>query len=150
MQTSHFQLGLIATLAVGLGFALSSSEAIGYPMGAISMGTNPLWNKGGNLSSGSRDIITAPADRDVVVSDLILTYGCMNCGPRVRLFVDGVTVGSFRYYQLKDYYDDAFTSPHPIQHSFRSGLHVPAGSTLSMTIDSNEVDYALSGYYAQP
>jgi hypothetical protein len=31
MVTSRFQLGLIATLAVGLGFSLSSSEAIGYP-----------------------------------------------------------------------------------------------------------------------
>jgi hypothetical protein len=119
-------------------------------MGAISMGTNPLWNNGGNLSTGSTDIITAPADQDVVVSDLILTYGCMDCSPRVSLFVDGTSVGSFRYYQVKDYYFDAVQSPYPIQHGFRSGLHVPAGSTLSMTIDSHDVDYTLSGYYAQP
>ena len=39
MVTSRFQLGLIATLAVGLGFSLSSSEAIGYPAGAaVSLG----------------------------------------------------------------------------------------------------------------
>ena len=43
MQTSRFQLGLIATLAVGLGFSLSSSEAVGYPSGAaVSMGANPV------------------------------------------------------------------------------------------------------------
>ena len=48
MQTSRFQLGLIATLAVGLGFSLASSDAVGYPAGAaVSMGTNPLWAKGG-------------------------------------------------------------------------------------------------------
>jgi hypothetical protein len=150
MLTSRFQLGLIASLAVGLGFSLASSQAIGYPAGAISMGMNPLWSTGGNLVAGSTDIVTAPADQDVVVSDLILTYGCINCGPRVSLYVDGTNVASFRYYQQKDYYDDAFQSPHPIQHAFKSGVHVPAGSTLSMSIDSFDVDYTLSGYYAQP
>ncbi len=34
MVTSRFQLGLIAALAAGLGFSLSSSEAVGYPAGA--------------------------------------------------------------------------------------------------------------------
>ena len=52
MQTSRFQLGLIATLAVGLGFSLSSSDAVGYPAGpAVSLGTNPIWNEAGQHNS---------------------------------------------------------------------------------------------------
>jgi hypothetical protein len=48
MQTSHFQLGLIATLAVGLGFSLASSNAVGYPAGsAISFHNNPVVSIGG-------------------------------------------------------------------------------------------------------
>ena len=34
MQSSRFQLGLIATLATGLGFSVASSDAVGYPAGA--------------------------------------------------------------------------------------------------------------------
>jgi hypothetical protein len=50
MVTSRFQLGLIATLAVGLGFSLSSSEAIGYPAGpVVSLGANPIVSVGGTI-----------------------------------------------------------------------------------------------------
>ena len=71
MVTSRFQLGLIATLAVGLGFSLSSSEAIRYPAGStVSTGTNPLWAVGGNhYPCTPVDIITAPSDQDIVVTD---------------------------------------------------------------------------------
>ena len=56
MQTSRFQLGLIAALAMGLGLALSSSPAIGYPAGAaVSFGANPLWP----LESSGRGIVLA-------------------------------------------------------------------------------------------
>jgi hypothetical protein len=43
MVTSRFQLGLIATLAIALGFTLASSEAVGYPAGsAVSFHENPV------------------------------------------------------------------------------------------------------------
>ena len=42
MHTSHFQLGLIAALAVGLGFSLASTDAVGYPASAVSYGESPV------------------------------------------------------------------------------------------------------------
>jgi hypothetical protein len=150
MQTSKFQLGMIAVLALGLGYTLSSSDAVGYPAGAaVSLGTNPVWSRGGYTSS-TADVITAPTGQDIVVSDMILTLACMPCSPRITMTVDGSTVGSFRYYQAQDYYQDSMQSPYPIGHSFQSGIHVPAGSTLTLSTDGTEFDYALSGYYAQP
>ena len=74
MQTSRFQLGLIATLAAGLGAALSSSPAIGYPSGpVVSSGTNPVWAIGGTLPGETRTVLTAPADQDMVVTDVLIT-----------------------------------------------------------------------------
>ncbi len=151
MQTSHFQLGLIATLALGLGLSLSSASAIGYPAGAaVSMGSNPVWNAGGSALSDTVMVMAAPADQDLVVTDVVLTFACMYCSPRTQLVVgEGTTVASFRYHQTKDYYDDSMQSPHPVQHSFRSGLRVPAGETLYITAE-DEVDFTISGYHAQP
>ena len=149
MQTSRFQLGLIATLAVGLGFSMASSDAVGYPSGAVSLGSNPTWSVGGVATSGTASIIVAPADQELVVTDVVLTHGCMPCTRHTQLEVDAVTVASFRYYQVKDYYDDALQSPHPIQHSFRSGIRVPAGQSLDIVVNDN-VDYTISGYYARP
>ena len=72
MHSSRFQLVLMATLAVGLGFSLASSQAVGYPAGpAVSLGTNPIWNQGGQHSNYTpKHIITAPGDQDVVMTYL--------------------------------------------------------------------------------
>ena len=86
MVTSRFQLGLIATLAVGLGFSLSSSEAIGYPAGAaVSLGANPVWSSAGRLESGegSRELVVVAPEKDLVITDVVLTFDCTNCSPQV-------------------------------------------------------------------
>jgi hypothetical protein len=151
MQTSRFQLGLIATLAVGLGFSLSSSEAIGYPAGAaISMGSNPLWAKGGEVDASSVTVISAPADRDVVVTDVLLTYRNANCHPTVSIRTGaGELLAKFFMYQDQD--SDKTMQPTTIMHSFSSGLPVAAGGALELQEhDDCNVAYTLSGYYAQP
>ena len=101
MQTSRFQLGLIATLAIGLGFSLSSSEAVGYPAGAVvSMGANPVLSKGGSFTVGaSTAALSGPSDPDqvIVVTDFTVStdtndWDCLDRIP-VVLTVDGETVG---------------------------------------------------------
>ena len=151
MVTSRFQLGLIATLAVGLGFSLSSSEAIGYPAGAaVSTGTNPLWAVGGNHYPGAAmEIITAPSDQEIVVTDILMTFECTSCTPTVILKANDTTISRtvFRHYRSGSGYA---TTSVPLRHTFSSGLPVPAGQTLTMEVSANSVDYTLSGYYAQP
>ena len=60
MDKQILHTGLVAILALGLGLSLASSRAIGYPAGAaVSMGANPLFAKGGELSGGSTTAFTA-------------------------------------------------------------------------------------------
>ena len=151
MRTPRFQLGLIATLALGLGFSLSSSDAVGYPAGsAVSYGSNPLWAVGGNQFSGPAfEVITAPTGKDIVVTDLILSYSCTDCSPTVVLRAGGTVISRTVYRHWRDG-GNISTVSIPIQHTFSSGLPVTSGQTLTIEVDSYSVDYTLSGYYAQP
>jgi len=141
MVTSRFQLGLIATLAVGLGFSLSSSEAVGYPAGAaVSLGANPVWNSAGEIPAPSTvSVIEAPADQDVVITDV-----SMYCNGASQLFLrldDGTLVGRYRVV------DGAGL----INRSLKSGILVPAGRSVQLENESGStVFYNYSGYYAQP
>jgi hypothetical protein len=143
MQTSRFQLGLIATLAVGLGFSLSSSEAVGYPAGAaVSMGMNPSWSTAGELSgSGEATLVTAPIGQDVMVTDLNLST---NYGTQLVDLVlgDGTLVGKYRVRS---------GAAGDVNRSMTTGLRVPAGETLSLQYSSGySIFYNVTGYYAQP
>ena len=146
MQTSRFQLGLIATLAVGLGFSLASSDAVGYPAGAaVSMGTNPLWSHGGTTSSSGIVLFSAPSDRDMVLTDLSLSAQ-YPYSTKVGVVVGGSTAGhwivsgkSSQAYQV---------SAHSM--AMTSGIRVPAGQDLQLTTEGIDISYAMSGYYAQP
>jgi len=149
MQTSRFQLGLIAALAVGLGYTLSSTQAVGYPAGvAVSLGSNPIWNGGGEISSGeAHTLVTAPADQDVIVSDLLVQ---MDSSSDVSVWFtlaldDGTLLGKHKV-GVYDYKGG------PLRHAFASGLRVPAGRTLLFNnCDCGYgVNYIAAGYYVQP
>ena len=147
MVTSRFQLGLIATLAVGLGFSLTSSEAIGYPAGAaVSLGTNPVWSAGGEFSSTAyTEFITAPSDREVVITDFLLS---VEHGQSELLFLrlaSGEVVGKLLISGA------SHNGGGPVSHTMTSGVRVPAGEELQIkTHWGNTIHYTLSGYYAQP
>lgn len=165
MQTSRFQLGLIATLAVGLGFSLASSDAIGYPAGpTISLGTNPLVAKGGTITgTDSASILTAPPDQQVVITDLIVSAWDQNDGcagqSNIQLLVDGVSVASLHgglYRPSANF--STFSSV--VKLDLQSGI--PVGPDQALTIQTNQISqsycsggfidfrYTVTGYYAQP
>ena len=149
MQTSRFQLGLIATLAVGLGFALASSDAVGYPAGAaVSLGTNPVWSGGGQIASGvALSIVSAPSDQDVVLTDLLVQ---MNTSADTSAWFtldldDGTRLGQYKVWTYAN-------RGGPLEHTFASGIRVPAGRSLFFTNChcGETVNYIAAGYYAQP
>lgn len=146
MQTSRFQLGLIATLAMGLGFSMASSTAVGYPAGAaVSMGTNPLWSKGGTSVEFTAVIATAPEDRDMVLTDLSLSTH-HDYDTKAGIDVDGEAAGRWTV-SGKD--GEAYSAT-TFGLSMTSGIRVPAGQTLSLTTEGQPIDYFMAGYYAQP
>ena len=146
MQTSRFQLGLIVALAIGLGAALSSGPAVGYPTGAVSTGSNPIWNAGGRLNaSSSVTLASAPADQDLILTDLLLTKDDAATVVELQLS-DGTDVGRFMVRG-----GDSDKAAELVMHQYATGIRVPAGQTLTMSnTGSYYVYYAVAGYYAQP
>ena len=141
MQTSRFQLGLMAALAVSLGFSLASSDAVGYPSGpVVSTGTNPAWNAAGRINGAtSRVLVTAPPDQDAMVTDLVLST---NYGSNIvdLELSDGTVVAK---YYLRDNL--------PMNINLNTGIHVPEGQSLSVKwTSSNYLYFSVQGYYAQP
>ena len=171
MQTSRFQLGLMTTMALGLGFSLSSSQAIGYPAGAtVSTGTNPVVSSGGTslAGDGTSVLLTAPTDQDLVLTDVVLTSfsdsSCKRSHHSNLTLGTGEIVAQFETNSAysQRYYDYASTSGLSVQHRFGSGLLVPSGQSLRIEVTQTDyfgscgsgpdygVRYALSGYHAQP
>ena len=145
MQTSRFQLGLIATLATGLGFSLSSTDAVGYPAGAaVSLGTNPVWSTGGTPIEGSIVVATA-TDGDLIVTDIDITSDNSNYYRSRFTLSDGTVVADFN-----------MTNPNTegLHRSYESGIRVPQGDSLTLEFNSYHSEssfrYTVSGYTAQP
>jgi len=162
MQTSRFQLGLIATLAVGLGFSLSSSEAIGYPAGAaVSLGVNPVFSVGGQLSGGDSETLSIGADdQAAVITDVILTATDIytNCKARSRVILQDstATLASFGV----GHNSNSSSGLDSVLASLQSGIRIEPGIAVTITSvelheyachgSKMEVEYTVSGYYAQP
>ena len=74
MADARFQTTLIAALALGLGFTLSSSNAIGYPAGAaVSLGSNPVASFAGEIDgTASTSLVSVPLGSDFIVTDISL------------------------------------------------------------------------------
>ena len=146
MASSRFQIILIAALACGLGAALSSGPATGYPTSAVSRGSNPIWNAGGTLGvTESVVLATAPSDQDMILVDLLLSKSSQGTPCELRLS-DGTVVGA--YYPQGG---DGDRAASPIMYRHGTGVRVPAGETLTLAnTGSYSVYYAVSGYYAQP
>ena len=166
MQTSRFQLGLIATLAVGFGFSLSSADAVGYPAGpAVSFGSNPVVSTGGILSGPeSTSAMVAPDDADLIVTGVVLSASnpySYCTGNYSVIFNVGSTVLARFVVGLSRPGHSSYSSYEPVSViNLPSGIRVPAGESLTVTTVPNNyeschdnkiyVEYTLSGYHAQP
>ena len=166
MQTSRFQLGLIATLAVGLGFSLSSSDAIGYPAGAaVSYSSNPVVSVGGTLDGTETEApLVAPDDQAIIITDVVLSAmdSQNNCSGAVRvdLSSDGSVVGRFSVGLTVPIYDNSDYQPINTVR-LESGIRIAPGESLTIEAPERsswgscsgsgmEVHYTVTGYYAQP
>jgi hypothetical protein len=164
MQTSNFQLGLMATLALGLGLSLSSSDAVGYPAGAaVSYGSNPVVSTGGQLvGAETQSAMSAPVGSNLIVTGIVLSasnpWSACTGNYSVVLDAGGGSLARF-VVGLSRPGHSSFSSYDPVSViSLPSGIRVPAGETLQITSVANEassceggnmrVDYTLSGYYA--
>jgi hypothetical protein len=162
-QPNHHTLVAVGAIAIGftMSQAMQSSPAQGYPMGAVSLGVNPIDMAAGTASSSPATVFTASAEHDFVVTDVILTLvgsslgaNWNSCTSQVTLLNStGDRLGSFQLQtdQAAYYSMDPGSPASIISHTFSSGLVVSAGDTmaLSRTGSCGVLDYTLSGYHAQ-
>jgi len=161
MQSTRFPLFLVAGLALALGLSLSVPDAKGYPAGAaVSLGTNPVFSQGGSVERGDADsVLTAPADMDLVITDVSLGiftnhYYCKQV-LGVRLYLVDETILA-RYPIMIDIYRHGGIYNQTV--NMQSGIRLPAGEAMLLWVESGasegcsdaRVDYTFSGYYAQP
>jgi hypothetical protein len=160
---SHYQFNVSVFLALGLGvtltLVLSPTDAVGYPSTAVSMGQNPVLAMAGEALDGSVVPLFSPGEgNDFVVTDVVLTMGRTSwnsCRSNVTLSLssDGHHVGRFVLQADGNdmSYQGAGTNQAQVSHSFTSGILVPSGDSLQLSVSTCEpVNYTLSGYYAQP
>lgn len=160
---SHYQFNVSVFLALGLGvtltLVLSPTDAVGYPSTAVSLGQNPVLAMAGEALDGSVVTLFSPGEgNDFVVTDVVLTMGrsgWTTCQSTVTLSLasDGHYVGRFSLQADGNTtsYNGAGTNQAQVSHSFTSGILVPSGDSLQLSVSTCEpVNYTLSGYYAQP
>jgi hypothetical protein len=160
MSRSRIAAFVCGALAVGM-----SSLALAYPTGAtVSTGTNPIRSAAGVMALGSgttaSDIIAAPTDQDLVITDLWLGLVSNNSSTFCDSFIqlvgsDGQSYGAFsmRMTQLSSNTKSGLVDFHS-----SSGLLIPAGVSLSLSFQDRycsslshfELPYTISGYLAQP
>jgi hypothetical protein len=150
MQTSPLHLSLTVGLAAGLGvmstIVVMPHTAQGYPTTAVSTGTNPVSAWAGTVNTTGTVVLSAPADQDIVVTDISLSCNYM-CESLVYMSrSDGTQVGSF---WVSGGYGSSYDSS-TVQQQLASGLPVPAGQSLTIGSSSGTIAYTLSGYLAQP
>jgi hypothetical protein len=175
---NRFHLSLTVGLAVCLGavatIALSPQDAIGYPAGpAVSAGHNPVVSAGGTTAwDSSSDLFTAPADHDIVITDIVLSGNTdyHRCKAQAWVKVDSAsgTLGEFSVGTPVLYTNSWVASGGEtnLVMDLASGLRLPAGETAQLSVSTEgmnydcssatsapnrvRVHYAISGYLAQP
>lgn len=175
---NRFHLSLTVGLAVCLGavatIALSPQDAIGYPAGpTVSAGHNPVVSAGGTTAWGSSsDLFTAPADHDIVITDIVLSGNTDHhrCKAQAWVKVDSAsgTLGEFSVGTPVLYTNSWVASGGEtnLVMDLASGLRLPAGETAQLSVSTEgmnydcssatyapnrvRVHYAISGYLAQP
>jgi hypothetical protein len=160
----------VAIAAMGLGLLWTTTHApmaMAYPSGAtVSAGENPIRSAGAvvSLDDGPSfaDVIAAPADQDLVLTDIVLgiatQHESVRCSGTIELRAsDGTVYGA---YALNSGRIDVGGDPGGSkQYAGASGIRIPAGTSVSLYWTFRyrstsspywDLAYTLSGYLAQP
>ena len=140
------------------------TTAHAYPGAAVSTGSNPVRSMAGvqDFAGGfyRADVIAAPADQDLILTDIIL--GCVSENDDARYSVmvrllgsDGVAYGAYALQSGRIY----ATTSGSTNMAGPTGIRIPAGVSISIQWTfgyKSHLDwaysgtYTLSGYLAQP
>lgn len=156
----HKSIFALAALIASCGFFLRSlSPANAYMSPMVNYGSNPFVSAAGTASSTSTTIFTAPADHDLLITDVIFSADATDHACNARIYMDlsnGVALGAFTISgdMDSDYGADDGGSTSPVlSHRFGSGLVIPANTSLSIYINncsSSNVKYTIAAKKIRP
>ncbi len=165
MHLTHFHLCLTTALSIGLGYALSSTPASGYPAGAaVSTGNNPIRSVAGSMSLSSETsrtgVLAAPSTHDLIITDVLtgLNQNSDYCDGNGMLAIvgdDGVEYAQLPVYMT--HMDNAHPTATTLQAI--SGIRIPTGVSVSVQwtwtrqqcgSDSYHLSYNIAGYLSEP
>ena len=119
---------------------------------ATQLGANPVRSFAGEINGSTIvTLTTVPTTEDYIITDVLFTSSNYTCYSAYKLQnAHGDILGAFRMQSRSDTYDYA-TPTATVQHSFRSGIVIPAGTTLSLVHTGTcETSYVVSGTLVKP
>ena len=175
MSNNYLNTGV----AIGFGMCLMAlfsqpKAQANLPIPSSGYGQNPLTSIGGTAYDGENKLLmTAPSNYDLIITDVILTSTtnvlCNRTHKSEFILGSGSVLGQFETSSTGMVVDNGSWGTSndggKIQHSFASGLRVPAGDSISLMITettsytysgscatstSHGVRYMVSGYYVTP
>ena len=150
----HKNIFALASLIGATGFfirSLAPAQAEIGPM--VNLGSNPVVSAAGTATMSSTQILSAPNDQDLLITDVIFSADATDHACNARIYLDlgtGTTLGAFTISgdMDSDYgNDDAGGTSPVLAHRFESGLVIPAGDTLSIYVNncgSSNLRYTIS------
>ena len=138
---------ILATSALILASAIfvHSISAAQANQGFISMGQNPIFSKGGyNNNSQNTHTITAVANQEIVVTDISISAQYNHDIEVVFTTAGGSEIGRYKTWNYANY-----PGPGTMNANLTSGLRVPAGEDLLVTINGSG-SFTFAGKYVHP
>ena len=118
----------------------------------VQIGSNPIRSFAGDFAGNNTiSLLTVPTTDDFVITDILFSSSNYTCYGSYQLQnSSGEILGAFRMQARSDTYDYA-TSTAIVQHSFRSGIRIPAGTVLSLVHATTcDTAYVIAGQLVKP
>lgn len=118
----------------------------------VQLGSNPVRSFAGDVAGNNTlSLFTVPSTEDFVITDVLFSSSSYTCYGSYQLQnSSGTILGAFRMQARSDTYDFA-TSTAIVQHSFRSGIRIPAGTILHLVHNTTcDTAYVIAGQLVKP
>lgn len=134
----------VAAILFGAGYFLQSFPTAHAKWGpTISMASNPLFSTSGYATNSPNLTLSAASGQEMVLTDVVISAQ-FNYELELIFTTSGnQEIGRFKAWNYNGYSNGVINS------HFLSGLRVPDGESLSVTLNGRG-SYTISGYYAQP
>ena len=123
---------------------IHSISAAQANQGMLSLGQNPIFSKGGFVSSQTTYTVSAVANQEIVVTDVSISGQFNHDIEIVFSTSSGEEIGRYKTWNYSQY-----PGPGIMHASLNSGLRVPSGEDLQVTVNGRGT-FTFGGKYVHP